>query len=170
MSGQPGRVFLGLGSNLGDRAAWIEQAISALGREPAFVCLQRATLYRTEAMGPDAGGPFLNTVVAGLWSDTPETLLAACQRIETRCGRERTHHWAPRTLDIDILFWEGVRRDHDTLRIPHPGLCERVFTLVPLLEIAPDLAGDDGRRLNRSLTQDLMGQGIEACTTGVSCA
>jgi len=162
----PGRVYLGLGSNLGDREGNLHDAIEALRREPGFVYLNRASIYRTSALGPNAGDEFRNTVVAGLWSGSPESLLDLCHRIEARCGRDRPYRWAPRTLDIDILFWDGVEMSTPCLRIPHPDLCQRAFALVPLLELAPDLFGSDGCSLDASLTGKLLGQGIEAVSTG----
>jgi len=162
-------VYLGLGSNLGNREEWIERAVTRLKNDPAFIYLQRASMYSSAPMGPDAGDTFLNTVVSGLWLDTPAALLESCQRLEARCGRTRAFHWAPRTLDIDVLFWEGVQTGDAQLRIPHPGLCERAFALVPLLELSPDLTGADGRPLSASLDAVLLDQGIEMSTAGICC-
>jgi 2-amino-4-hydroxy-6-hydroxymethyldihydropteridine diphosphokinase len=161
----PGRVYLGLGSNLGDRGGNLHDAIEALRREPGFVYLNRASIYRTPALGPNAGDEFQNTVVAGLWSGSPDSLLDLCHRIEDRGGRDRPYRWAPRTLDIDILFWDGVEVNTPRLRIPHPDLCQRAFALVPLLELAPNLFGADGCALGASLTGELLDQGIEAAST-----
>ena len=130
----------------------------SLGAVYALVALGFVVIYRASQVFNFAQAEFL-TVGAFMVVTFAEiglpwifALLAACQRIETECGRERERHWGPRTLDLDILYWEGVHSDRETLRIPHPGLSERVFTVVPLLDIAPDLVGRDGRPLSRSLT------------------
>ena len=159
MSG--GRVFLGLGSSLGDRHDHIDGAIRALAGLPEFDLLRVASRYETRALGACEGPPFVNTVVCGLWSSTPEDLLSVCHDIERAHGRRRPHRDAPRTLDIDILFWEGHTRSTPTLEIPHPRLLDRAFALVPLLELDPRLCHPlTGLPLAACLTPELLTQGI----------
>ena len=157
----PGPVYLGLGSNLGDRERFLEAGIRDLRALPGFVLLKRASFYSTKALGESAGEEFVNTVVSATYSGSPYELLDACLEIEKKHGRERPYVWAPRTLDIDLLWWEGVTIESPRLSVPHPRLRERAFALVPLLELAPRLYDStDGAPLSASLTGGLLGQGI----------
>jgi 2-amino-4-hydroxy-6-hydroxymethyldihydropteridine diphosphokinase len=102
-------------------------------------------------------------VVAGWWRGTPDELLLSCQSIETRLGRTRPFVNAPRTIDIDLLFWEGRAVHSPQLSVPHPRLAERAFALFPLLELAPELTSPQGGRpLAADLTGALLTQGILA--------
>lgn len=159
-----GRVFLGLGTNLGERAGHLAAAVQELRQVAGFTLLARASTYESRALG-DSGGPdFLNSVVAALWRGTPLELLAACRQIENRHGRTRPYRDAPRTLDIDILFWEGKALDSPRLTVPHPRLTGRAFALLPLLELAPGLADPNtGRSLSRYLSPALLRQGVAVC-------
>lgn len=155
-------VYLGLGSNLGDRFGFLESAVRQLRSDSRFTLLRRAQVYQSRALGAGAGDDFLNTAVSGSWTDTPPSLLGFCQSIELAHGRTRSYPDAPRTLDIDILWWEGVHLTTPELCVPHPRLLERAFALVPLLEIAPHLTNlDTGEALTRSLSTALLHQGIE---------
>jgi 2-amino-4-hydroxy-6-hydroxymethyldihydropteridine diphosphokinase len=133
------RVFVGLGGNLGDVAATFQAALEAIEQLPGTRCVARSSLYRSAPV--DAGGPpYLNAVVQLQTQLTPLALLHALQAIETRFGRERPYHHAPRTLDLDLLRHGSQRIATTELTLPHPRLHERAFVLVPLAEIAPDLA------------------------------
>jgi 2-amino-4-hydroxy-6-hydroxymethyldihydropteridine diphosphokinase len=157
-------AYLGLGSNLGDRFEHLQRAIRQLGADPRFTHLRTAGVYTSTALGARAGDEFLNTAVAGLWDGAPEELLDLCQAVELAHGRTRPYPWAPRTLDIDILWWEGVQLDTPRLRVPHPRLRERAFALVPLLEIAPHLVlPQTGEPLSSTLSPRLLAQGIGTC-------
>ena len=154
-------LFLGLGTNLGARQDHLESAVRALRRLPRFILLARASVYESRALGDPGGPDFLNTAVAGFWNGTPAELLAACLRIEDRHGRTRPYRDAPRTLDIDILFWEGCSVSTPRLTVPHPRLTERAFALLPLLELAPDLLDPrTGRPLSSHLAPVLLRQGV----------
>jgi len=156
-----GRVFLGLGSNLLDRDAHLDAARAALAAHERFTPLRASAIYETDPVEYGDQPAFLNQVVAGLWTGTPGELLAACQQIETAEGRTRPFPNAPRTLDIDILFWEGLTIDTPALTIPHPCLTQRAFALVPLLELAPDLIDPaTAKPLSSSLNITLLDQGI----------
>jgi 2-amino-4-hydroxy-6-hydroxymethyldihydropteridine diphosphokinase len=131
-------VFLGLGSNLGDRESAIEGALvrlAALGFHPTLA----SSLWLTEPVGGPPQGWFLNAVAGGETELGPEALLAACLATEREMGRVRGERNGPRTIDVDILLFGGERRDAPGLVIPHPRLHERRFVLAPLAEIAPDL-------------------------------
>lgn len=146
------RVLLGLGSNLGDRAGFLRAAVAAL---PGLVAV--SDVYETDPVGGPDQDRFLNIVVqldlpvvvadAGPGELVPHDVLATCQRLEQDARRVRQERWGPRTLDVDVLWIDGIEVDEPDLQVPHPRLFERRFVLVPLAELAPDLlpAGWEGR-------------------------
>jgi 2-amino-4-hydroxy-6-hydroxymethyldihydropteridine diphosphokinase len=139
------RAFLGLGSNLGDRWAHLRRAVDQLragGRTPVTAV---SRVYETEPVGgPDDQGPYLNLVVelAVPAGTDPYRLLEECRRLEAAAGRVRTVRWGPRTLDVDVLWIDGVALDDPELTVPHPRWRERMFVLAPLAELAPDLVSE----------------------------
>lgn len=139
------RAYLGLGSNLGDRRENLRQAVDQLARVPGIVVRRRSSLYENPPVGYEAQPDFLNAVVEVETSLSPWALLEVLQAIETDLGRVRTLRWGPRTVDLDLLLYEGVRLDEERLTLPHPRLGERAFVLVPLAELAPDWPLPDGR-------------------------
>lgn len=133
-------AYLGLGSNLGNRLAFLRGGRDTLINRSDITLVQASGVYETEAVGGPPDNPlFLNTVLQIETSLSPEKLLEACLAVEDEFGRSRPVRWSPRTLDIDILFYEGQVICEEHLTIPHPRLQERSFVLAPLLEIAPDL-------------------------------
>jgi 2-amino-4-hydroxy-6-hydroxymethyldihydropteridine diphosphokinase len=133
------RAFLGLGSNVGDRVAFLRDAVASLG--PVGL---RATspVYETDPVGGPEQGPYLN-LVAELDTDrTARDLLGVCHRLESAADRVREVRWGPRTLDVDVLWVDGVTVDEPDLVVPHPRLWERRFVLAPLRDLAPDLVDD----------------------------
>lgn len=133
-------AYVGLGSNLGDPVAQLRGALAALEQLPATRLVARSSFYRNPPMGPPEQPDFVNAV-AGLLTTLPaRELLAALQAIEDAQGRRRDGpRWGPRTLDLDLLAYGDLRLDSEALTLPHPGLAERPFVLVPLHEIAPGL-------------------------------
>jgi 2-amino-4-hydroxy-6-hydroxymethyldihydropteridine diphosphokinase len=131
-------VFIGLGSNQGDREATLARGLRALG-DAGLRLRARSSLYLTEPVDAPPQDWFVNAVAVGETSLAPDALLAACLAAERAEGRLRTVHHGPRTLDLDILFYGGLVQDDPALTIPHPRLHERRFVLVPLHELAPDL-------------------------------
>jgi 2-amino-4-hydroxy-6-hydroxymethyldihydropteridine diphosphokinase len=131
-------VFLGLGSNLGDRAASLREAVRQL-ESRGFRPARRASIWQTEPVGGPPQGWFLNTVVGGEGDLSPEELLAACLETERAMGRVRREKDGPRVIDVDILLYGQERRQGPGLVIPHPRLHERRFALEPLAEIAPEM-------------------------------
>lgn len=128
------RAFVALGSNLGDRRGHLRDAVAALGDVVAM-----SRVYETEPVGgPDEQGPYLNMVVEVETPLDPFALLRRCQRIEAQAMRQRTVRWGPRTLDVDIVLYDGVTIDGPDLTLPHPRFAERRFVLAPLSDIAPD--------------------------------
>lgn len=131
------RVFLGLGSNIGDRKSHLDRALSALssrlGRLSAL-----SSYYETEPWGVENQEPYLNLVAEFETTILPLALLEITQEIETAGGRVRGRRWASRTLDIDILFYSKVVAHFPNLILPHPRIAERNFVLWPMSEIASD--------------------------------
>jgi 2-amino-4-hydroxy-6-hydroxymethyldihydropteridine diphosphokinase len=156
-------VYVGLGSNLGDRQANLQAAVADLAADSELSVLQSASLYTTRAQGEGAGEAFLNTALKIEWCGTPLALLDLCQSVEARHGRVRTYPNAPRTLDIDLLWLESGAVHAPGLEVPHPRLHERAFALVPLLELNPDLVvPDTGQPLSACLNPELLSQGIHS--------
>jgi 2-amino-4-hydroxy-6-hydroxymethyldihydropteridine diphosphokinase len=129
-------VFLGLGSNLGDRESAIKGALTRLAAR-GFRTTLKSSLWLTEPVGGPPQGWFLNAVAGGETPLAPETLLEACLATEREMGRVRAERNGPRTIDVDILFFGDERLAAPGLVIPHPRLHERRFVLEPLAEIAP---------------------------------
>jgi 2-amino-4-hydroxy-6-hydroxymethyldihydropteridine diphosphokinase len=139
------RVYLGLGSNLGDRAAQLAAALAAL--EQAGVAVRRRSpLYETRPVGVVDQPPFLNAVAEADTSLAPLVLLAEVKAIERALGRVPGPRWGPRAIDIDILLYGDahVACREPWLEIPHPGLWDRQFVLVPLADLRPDLRDPSG--------------------------
>lgn len=133
------KVFIGIGSNEGDRLALISQAVRALGAADGIRVVQMATISETEPLGPPQG-PYLNTVVELETALPPRELLAVLQTIERRLGRAPSAvRWAPRPIDLDLLLYQDQVIHDERLVIPHPRMHERRFVLEPLAQLAPDL-------------------------------
>ena len=128
-------VFLGFGSNEGDRQANIFQAIDQLGKSDRIDICQVSALYETEPFGFKEQGYFLNAVAAIETKMQPIELLHLCQQIEKNLGRKRHLHWGPRTIDIDILLFDDIVLNTEELILPHPYFTQRRFVLLPLSEI-----------------------------------
>jgi dihydroneopterin aldolase / 2-amino-4-hydroxy-6-hydroxymethyldihydropteridine diphosphokinase len=127
-------AYVALGSNLGERAAFLRLGVQGLGNVIAM-----SDVYETDPVGgPDDQGPYLNMVVEVETSLDPFALLRRCQRIEAEAMRQRVVHWGPRTLDVDIVQFDNVSIISEELTIPHPRSSERGFVLAPLADIAPD--------------------------------
>jgi 2-amino-4-hydroxy-6-hydroxymethyldihydropteridine diphosphokinase len=133
------RVFVGLGANLGDAVATVLAAFEALCALPQTTCIARSSLYRSAPVDAQ-GSDYINAVAQLRTRLSPPALLDALQAIEDRFGRERPYRNAPRTLDLDLLLYGQQRIVTPRLTVPHPRLHERAFVLVPLAEIAPELA------------------------------
>jgi 2-amino-4-hydroxy-6-hydroxymethyldihydropteridine diphosphokinase len=132
------RAFVGLGSNLGDRWAFLRLGLAHL---PDVVAV--SPVYETDPVGGPPGQARYLNAVAQLWTAaTPRHLLDAARRAEDAAGRRRSVTWGPRTLDVDILIVGNLTVDSPGLQVPHPRMWERGFVLVPLADLAPDLVGD----------------------------
>lgn len=131
-------AFLGLGSNLGDRAAHLYAAIEAIGRLEQTTLLARSPIYQTPPMGPQDQPPYYNMALHLLTALEPKELADATARIERDLGRAapgKRRHWGPREIDIDLLLYADRVIDTPGLTVPHPGLHERWFVLKPLTDL-----------------------------------
>ena len=136
------QVFLGLGSNVGDRLANLESALGKIAELPDCRLLRTSGLYETRPIGGPSGQVnYLNAVCQIRTRFSPPELLAATQRMERELGRRREEEperWGPRRIDIDILLWGDSILDRPELVIQHPRLAERTFVLATLAELAPE--------------------------------
>jgi 2-amino-4-hydroxy-6-hydroxymethyldihydropteridine diphosphokinase len=131
-------VFLGLGANLGNRQHNLIMALDRLA--PLALVDLVSSLYETEPAGPVEQPLFLNAVCSVITGLRPMALLRHIQEVEREIGRRRGKRWGPRVIDIDLLLYEDSIVDEPGLRVPHSELARRPFVLVPLAEIAPDIA------------------------------
>lgn len=132
-------AHLALGSNLGDRLAFLRGAVAALRATEDITVAAVSGVYRTAPVGGPEQGAYLNAVVALETDLSAAQLLALAHRIEDEAGRVRDVRWGPRTLDVDVLLVGDERVDTPELTVPHPRLAERGFVLAPLADVAPEL-------------------------------
>jgi len=132
--------YLALGSNLGDREAYLAQARTELEARGARI-LRESTVRETEPFGVVDQPPFLNQVLEVEWQGSPRDLLNAAKAVEAAVGRRKTYRWGPREIDVDILLFDDLTVREEGLTIPHPGLAEREFVRAPLRELRPDILG-----------------------------
>ena len=131
-------AYIGIGSNLDSPADRVRRAIAALGDLPDGVLVSKSGLYLSSPMGQADQPDFVNAVVALLTRSSARKLLHALHEIERNQGRERGgERWGPRTMDLDLLAYAGQIIDEDDLIVPHPGIADRNFVLLPWQEIAP---------------------------------
>ena len=132
-------VYIGFGSNIGDRLAHVQNAIRALSKTEGITLQKISSVYKTDPVGYEAQAQFLNGVVAIQTHLPPLSLLHTLKNIETAIGRQHRIHWGPREIDLDILIYGDLCLQTEKLVIPHPEMYRRRFVLAPLAEIAPDL-------------------------------
>lgn len=133
------RVFLGLGSNLGDRHIHLNKAASALKHVDHVKVIWASPVYESEPYGKKDQPKFLNAAVEIETTLGPDALLDEVKAIERKLGRSTTERWGPREIDIDVLLYDGLVFESERITVPHPELEKRRFALVPLREIAPDV-------------------------------
>lgn len=129
-------AYLGLGANIGNRAANLRMALRLL---PPVDVLEVSSLYETEPVGLTAQPPFYNAVCYVATDLSPRDLLHHLKQVEHAIGRRPGIPWGPRPIDLDILFYDEIVLSEPDLELPHPRLAERAFVLAPLAEIAPEL-------------------------------
>ncbi len=144
-------VTLGLGTNQGDRAALLTEARRLIG-ETIGPLLAASSIHETAAWGYTDQPDFLNQAVRCQTAFNPTDCLIAARAIETRLGRRRLIRWGPRTIDIDLLYYDDLLLDTPLLSLPHPRIAARAFVLLPLAEISPDFLDP---RTGRTVTQML---------------
>lgn len=157
-------AYVGVGSNLEEPVTQVRQALDALAKLPQSRFLRCSGLYRSAPLGPADQPDFVNAAAGLLTRLGPRELLRALERIEDAQGRKRdTPHWGPRVLDLDLLVLGGLVVEEADLHVPHPGIAERNFVLLPLADIAPHMLvpghgsirkllvnlGDSGPRIER---------------------
>lgn len=131
------RAYIGIGSNMGDRKRYIRQAAEQIRQEEDIRLVCMSDLIETEPYGYTEQGNFINGCIGIDTLKAPEELLDCLQELENKAGRERTIHWGPRTLDLDILLYEDLILHEERLTIPHREIPKRSFVLEPLVQIAP---------------------------------
>jgi 2-amino-4-hydroxy-6-hydroxymethyldihydropteridine diphosphokinase len=130
-------VFLGLGSNQGEKIKNCEQAIEEILKLEEGFLLSQSSWYYSEPWGRDDQDWFINGVIQIRTELCPDELLMKFKEIEKRLGRKNREKWGPRVIDIDILFYDDLFLESPEMDIPHPRILERNFVLIPLAEIAP---------------------------------
>lgn len=128
-------AYVGLGSNLGDRESFLQQAISKLDDHPNISVIASSNIFETEPVGYLNQNSFLNMVIHLSTSLEPEQLLNTLMAIEKELGRTREIRWGPRTIDLDLLLYGRESINTPTLTVPHPRMTERAFVMVPLIEL-----------------------------------
>ncbi|MDD9150714.1 2-amino-4-hydroxy-6-hydroxymethyldihydropteridine diphosphokinase [Sporolactobacillus sp. CQH2019] len=142
-------VYIGLGSNVGDRALFLKRALEKMDVAANITVVRCSSIYETDPYGPVQQDDFLNMAVLVETLLPPMALLMEIQQIEAELQRKREIHWGPRTIDLDILLYNQDAIDMEKLSVPHPEMARRAFVLRPLFEIAPHLVVPG---VNRSVT------------------
>lgn len=153
MQAETRQALIGVGANLGDRWATIRQAIATLSQAKGIMSVEVSPIYETEPVGVTDQPMFLNLVVGVETMLTPERLLDLLHQCERAAGRSREVRWGPRTLDLDLLVYEGETRDHPGLKLPHPRMFERPFVTVPMRDLLSTSV-----RFQRPVWDDLRGR------------
>ncbi|RMG54263.1 MAG: 2-amino-4-hydroxy-6-hydroxymethyldihydropteridine diphosphokinase [Gammaproteobacteria bacterium] len=154
-------AYIGLGSNLEDPLRQLESACAALDTLPRSRLLRRSSPWRSPPMGPQDQPDFLNAVACLKTELPPLALLDGLQSIEQRQGRVRERHWGPRTIDLDLLLMGSLRLVSERLHLPHPGIAERAFVLLPLAEVAESDLHIPGHGLLQELLDGMDGTGLQ---------
>ena len=152
-------VYLALGSNLGDRLANLKQAIAAL--TPQMDVKAKSPVYETPPWGYENQPKFLNQVIQATTYLEPEPLLKHLKRLEVALGRKASVPNGPRSIDMDILFYDDLILNKPSLVIPHPRLHERPFVLLPLMDLAPDIVHPVRKQSVRDMAALCNTEGIE---------
>jgi len=157
-------VYIALGTNLGDRSANLDSALASL--PPAVNILSSSPVYETPPWGYLRQSSFLNQVVKCETYLTPEDLLDYLKAIEKRLGRKPTFLFGPRTIDLDVLFYDDLVLETSSLTIPHPRLDERAFVLVPFADLDSDMIHPVSGKSIKELLESVDTSGVELLQTG----
>jgi 2-amino-4-hydroxy-6-hydroxymethyldihydropteridine diphosphokinase len=128
-------AYLGIGSNLGDRAAHLQGAVRGLAATPGVTVVAVSAVYETAPVGGPPQPDYLNAAIAASTDLSARELLSVAQRLERDADRVRGERWGPRTLDVDLLLVDGEETHDDDLDVPHPRIAERAFVLAPLADL-----------------------------------
>lgn len=157
------KCYIGLGGNianeLGTPAEHIAQAVQAFKTSPHFSNVQVSSLYQSKAFGVTDQPDFINALLGADTDLAPLELLNFCQSLETNAKRERLRHWGERSLDVDILLYGDETIENERLSVPHAGLFERNFVLIPLIELDKNLTVNGQKLTDLAISQNW--QGIE---------
>ena len=154
-------AYIGLGSNLEDPKQQVIDAFDALKNIPCSQLVHQSSLYKSPPMGPQNQNDFINAVAKISTDLSPIELLDQLQAIESLQGRVRkSEQWGPRTLDLDLLLFGNQVINSERLTVPHYGMKERAFVLIPMAEISSDILTPDGSNIN-TLVEELTEQGIQ---------
>jgi 2-amino-4-hydroxy-6-hydroxymethyldihydropteridine diphosphokinase len=155
-------AYIGIGSNLGDKVDQCGKAISEILKADHNKLLAKSSFFKTQPIGYTSPDWFVNGVIKIETDLEPIDLLKALKTIESKLGRSETFRWGPRSIDLDILFFDEKEIQTEELQIPHPLIHERQFVLIPLVEIDPGLIHPVFRKTVRELSQILKeNQGVE---------
>jgi 2-amino-4-hydroxy-6-hydroxymethyldihydropteridine diphosphokinase len=155
-------AYIGIGSNIGDKLINCEKAISEILKKDHHKLLAKSSLFKTQPMGCTCQDWFVNGVIKIKTDLEAYELLQTLKTIESQLGRAETFRWGPRTIDLDILFFDDIEIDTEQLHIPHPLIQNRQFVLVPLVEIDRDLIHPVLKKTIRELLDNLKeDQGVE---------
>jgi 2-amino-4-hydroxy-6-hydroxymethyldihydropteridine diphosphokinase len=152
-------VYIGIGSNLGDREKNCSRSVDFLEKN-GIVIRQESSLYETIPWGLRDQPLFLNMVIKVETELKPQELLELLKNVEIEVGREKSSRWGPRIIDLDILLYDDIALNEETLTVPHPYLHKRDFALIPLCEIAPDVKHPVLQLTMRELLQMLRNKSI----------
>ncbi|MGL4912788.1 MAG: 2-amino-4-hydroxy-6-hydroxymethyldihydropteridine diphosphokinase [Romboutsia sp.] len=133
------RVYLGLGTNMGDRIDYLHNACEILNKHEYINITKKSKIYETKAWGYTDQADFLNMCIEIQTKLDTYELLEVCQHVEETLNRERIIRWGPRTIDVDILFFNDIILNDENLSIPHPRISERAFVIVPLMDLNSNL-------------------------------
>ena len=133
------KAYLGLGTNMGDRETYLSSAVNLLDNYENITVTNKSKIYETKAWGYTDQADFLNMCIERKTSLNEYELLKVCQEVELKLNRERIIRWGPRTIDVDILFFNDIILNNEDLYIPHPRISERAFVLIPLMDINKNL-------------------------------
>lgn len=151
------RAYIAVGSNLGDKEAYIRQGIQSLNENEDCVVERVSQLICTKPYGVEEQPDFLNGMIEMRTLLYPEELLKTLHEVEQGANRERKIHWGPRTLDLDIIFYDDCVVDKEMLQIPHPDMANREFVLKPLAELAPCLRHPLTGKTVQQMLEELIG-------------
>jgi 2-amino-4-hydroxy-6-hydroxymethyldihydropteridine diphosphokinase len=160
------RSHLALGSNLGDRLSNLREAVRRLREQPGIDVMAASRVYETAPVGPPQPD-YLNAVIEVSTTLAPRELLEAALAVEAAMGRVRAERWGPRVIDLDVLSYDRREVHEEGLDVPHPGMHERGFVMVPLLELDPNPLLPGGRSVAALRLADLAAGSVRVVAPAV---